>query len=296
MSNAWSWYIIILTLANVLGCVWLLRWTSKPVTGEAKTGEVTGHVWDDNLQEYNNPLPRWWLWMFYITIVFGLVYFALYPALGNFKGFLGWTQTQEYDQEISHANAVYDPIFSGYAKTDIVDLTKNAAAMRAGQRLFLNYCATCHGADAGGARGFPSLRDNDSLFGNSPAMIKTSILDGRQGIMPPMGAALGEQGVEEVTAYVKSLSGQSTDPSLTSAGKAKFEMMCAACHMQDGKGNAAIGAPNLSDNIWLYGRGDASIKKSIRDGRSGVMPAHRAFLGEDKSHLLAAYVYSLSAK
>lgn len=296
MSNAWSWYIIILTLANVFACIWLIRWTSKPVVGESKTGEVTGHTWDDNLQEFNNPLPRWWLWMFYLTIVFGLVYFALYPALGNFKGVLGWTQTQEYDQEVAQADAAYGPIFAGYAKTDAAALTKNADAMRAGQRLFLNYCATCHGSDAGGAKGFPSLRDNDWLYGGSPAMIEASILDGRQGVMPPMGAALGEQGVEEVTAYVMSLSGRKSDDALVNAGKAKFETMCAACHMQDGKGNAAIGAPNLTDNVWLYGRAASTIKKSIRDGRSGVMPSHRAFLGEDKSHLLAAYVYSLSTK
>lgn len=296
MSNAWSWYIIILTLANVLGCIWLIRWTSKPVAGEVKSGEVTGHTWDDNLQEFNNPLPRWWLWMFYITIVFGLVYFVLYPALGNFKGMLGWSQTQEYDKEISRANAAYGPIFAGYSKQDITALTKNADAMRAGQRLFLNYCATCHGSDAGGAKGFPSLRDGDWLYGGTPDAIKASILDGRHGIMPPMGAALGEKGIDEVTEYVMSLSGRQVNAELAGAGKTRFESMCAACHMPDGKGNPAIGAANLTDNVWLYGRSAVSIKNVIRDGRQGIMPSHRAFLGVDKSHLLAAYVYSLSPR
>ena len=296
MSNAWSWYITILTLANVLGCVWLIRWTSKPVAGEAKSGDVTGHTWDETLQEYNNPLPRWWLWLFYITIVFGLIYFVLYPALGNYKGMLGWSQEHRYEKEMAQAEAAYGPIFAAYARTEIPALTKNADAMRAGQRLFLNYCATCHGSDAGGARGFPSLRDGDWLYGGTPEQIKTSILDGRQGVMPPMGAALGDEGIEQVANYVLSLSGREVDSNLASAGKAKFETMCAACHMADGTGNQAIGAPNLTDNTWLYGRSLSSIKKTIRDGRNGVMPSHRAFLGEDKSHLLAAYVYSLSAK
>jgi cytochrome c oxidase cbb3-type subunit 3 len=296
MSNAWSWYITILTLANVLGCVWLIRWTSKPVAGEAKSGDVTGHTWDETLQEYNNPLPRWWLWLFYITIVFGLIYFVLYPALGNYKGMLGWTQKHKYEQEMAQAKEVYGPIFAAYAKTDIPALTKNADAMRAGQRLFLNYCATCHGSDAGGARGFPNLRDDDWLYGGAPEQIKTTILDGRQGVMPPMGAALGDEGVDQVAAYVVSLSGRQADADLVSAGKAKFEAMCAACHMADGKGNQIIGAPNLTDNTWLYGRSISTIKKTIRGGRNGVMPSHREFLGEDKVHLLAAYVYSLSAK
>ncbi len=296
MSTAWSWYVIILTLANVFGCIWLIRWTSKPKVGEVKTGDVTGHVWDETLQEYNNPMPRWWLWMFYLTIIFGLIYLALYPALGNFKGLFGWTSKQEYQKEIAQANAAYGPIFAAYAKTDIVTLAKDSDAMRAGQRLFLNYCASCHGSDAGGARGFPNLRDHDWLYGGTPEMIQTSILDGRRGVMPAWGAVLGDKGVDEVAAYVMSLSDRKADAALARAGKARFETFCAACHMPDGKGNQGIGAPNLTDNIWLYGRAASTIKQTIRDGRNGVMPSHRTFLGEDKAHLLAAYVYSLSAK
>lgn len=299
MSSFMSWFVIVLTVGNILACLWLIRWSSKRVPGEAASGEVTGHTWDENLQEYNNPLPRWWLWLFYITIVFGLVYLALYPGLGNFKGFLGWSQEQEYETEMAAAEAEYGKIFAAYAAQPVPALADNQDAMQAGQRLFLNYCAQCHGSDAGGAPGFPSLKDDAWLYGGSPEAIQTSILEGRQGNMPAMAAAVGgDQGVTEVAHYVRSLSGLPHDTQLASAGQGKFAV-CAGCHGMDGKGSlangmAALGAPDLTDDAWLYGRSLETIEKSIREGRSGKMPAHRDFLGEDKVHLLAAYVYGLS--
>jgi len=294
MSSFWSNYIIILTVLNIVGCFWLIRWASKKRDGEAKEGSVTGHVWDDDLEELNNPMPRWWLWMFYISLAFSIVYIFLYPALGNFSGSLNWSQVGQYEEEIKQANKKYGPLFAKYASTPIKELSKDEKANAIGQRLFLNYCSTCHGSDAKGARGFPNLADNDWLYSDTPEAIKFSILNGRSGMMPAMGAVLGgDKGVDEVTHYVLSLSGRKVDELKAKAGKAKYETMCAACHQVSGKGNAALGAANLTDNIWLYGGSAGVVKQSIRDGRNGQMPAHKNFLGEDKSHLLAAYIYSL---
>ena len=295
MSSFWSWWVIIITVGNIVACYWLIQWASKPRAGEAATGDVTGHKWDENLEEFNNPLPRWWLWLFYITIVFGFVYLALYPGLGNFAGAIGWTSTKQYDTEIKSANDKYNPIFAAFAKQSVEDLAKDANAVKVGQRLFLNYCATCHGSTATGAVGFPNLTDNDWLYGGSAEAIKTTILDGRVGVMPPWEAALGEQGLNEMTQYVISLGGRKHDAQLAAAGKAKFDTMCVACHGMDGTGNQTIGAPNLTDNNWLYGGSAGVIRQTIAKGRNGVMPAHREFLGEEKVHVLAAYIYSLSS-
>jgi len=296
MSSALSWFITIFSVANIIGCYVLIKWSSKPLPGEAAQGEVTGHTWDEDLQELNNPMPRWWLWSFYITIIFGLIYAALYPTLGNLGGVLGWSTKQEYEQEISDANKTYGPIFAAYSKQDVASLAKNNKAMQAGQRLFLNYCSTCHGSDARGAIGFPNLRDSDWLYGGTPEAIKTSITNGRNGIMPPMGAALGNGGADAVVAYVISLNRGGQDAAMVEQGKAKFQSLCVGCHQADAKGNAAIGAPNLTDDVWLHGRSLGAIKQSITKGRTGVMPPHGDFLGADKVHLLTAYVYSLSNK
>lgn len=185
MSSALSWFITIFAVANIIGCYVLIKWSSKPLKGEAAQGEVTGHIWDEDLQELNNPMPRWWLWLFYITMVFGLIYAALYPTLGNLSGALGWSQTQEYEQEISDANKTYGPIFAAYSKQAVPALAKNQKAMQAGQRLFLNYCSTCHGSDARGASGFPNLRDSDWLYGGTPDHIKQSITTAATASCPP---------------------------------------------------------------------------------------------------------------
>ncbi len=294
VSDYWNWYITIPTLLGIVGCFALVFWMStKKQTGEQI--KTMGHVWDEDLEELDNPLPNWWRNMFYITLIFGLVYLVLYPGLGSFAGVLGWSQISQYQRETQTAEEKYGPIFARFSSQSIPALSKNPEAMAIGQRLFLNYCATCHGSDAGGGPGFPNLRDNDWLHGGSPEAIETTILHGRKGVMPPMGAALGgNEGVEQVAAYVLSLSGRESDPKLAAAGKQKF-MLCAACHQADGTGNQVIGAPNLTDNTWLYGGSPATIKKTITEGRNGVMPAHAEFLGKDKVHLLAAYIYSLSA-
>lgn len=293
MSTFWSWYVAVIAVANIVACYWLIKWATKRRSGEAAEGDVTGHIWDGTLQEYNNPLPNWWLWLFYITIIFGLVYLVLYPGLGNYQGIQKWTSTGQYQNEMAQAEETYGPIFAGYAKMDIPALAANPEAMDAGQRLFLTYCATCHGSDAGGARGFPSLKDNDWLWGGDPESIQTTILNGRNGIMPSH-AHLGDEAIENVAAYVMTLSGREADPDKVSAGQQVFAQNCAVCHGPEGKGQTMMGAPNLTDNIWLYGGSPGVIRQTIKNGRSGKMPAHKDFLGEDKVHLLAAYVYSLS--
>jgi cytochrome c oxidase cbb3-type subunit III len=293
MSNFFNWWVIVITLVNIFACYWLIQWTMKKRPEESEVGDTTGHSWD-GLQEFNNPLPKWWLWMFYITIVFGLTYLVIFPGLGNFQGVKGWSSHGQYDQEVSEADAKYGPIFKKFASTAIPALAKDADAMKAGKRLFSNYCSQCHGSDAKGTTGFPNLTDNDWLYGGSPEQIKATIMNGRNGVMPAWGAPLGQQGVENVAAYVQSLSGRQVDAAAAEAGKTTFQTLCVACHGPDGKGNQALGAPNLTDNIWLHGSTAASIKTTITNGRNSTMPAHNVFLGNDKVHLLAAYVYSLS--
>ena len=198
-SDFWSWWVIVITLGTIGGCWWLTIWSSKHEPGEAKSGDVTGHTWDEDLQEYNNPLPRWWLWLFYITMVFGVVYIILYPGLGKYPGVLNWTDNSRYEQEIKVAEETYGPIFAQYASRPVEELAQDPEAVKVGQRLFINYCATCHASDAGGGPGYPNLADGDWLYGGDAASIKTSILNGRQGAMPGWEAALGEQGLDEVS-------------------------------------------------------------------------------------------------
>jgi cytochrome c oxidase cbb3-type subunit 3 len=293
-SDFWHWYISILTVLSILACLWLLRWMTS---GYKKTGKVedTGHVWDGDLTELNNPLPRWWLGLFYITIAFGGFYLLLYPGLGTYSGLLDWTSKTQYEAEVARVEAEVGPLFARYQQTSALDLIKDETALKVGERLYANYCTACHGSDARGARGYPNLRDGDWLWGGTPADIKTTIMHGRQAGMPAWEGPLGgERGVDEVAQYILSLSGRATIEDLADKGKARFEIFCVACHGADGTGNTALGAPNLTDNTWLYGGSLTRISESIAKGRNGKMPAQGEFLGEAKVHLLAAYIYSLS--
>jgi len=295
VSGFWHWFILIVTLVGIVALIPLIIANRGDKKGEGAPGTM-GHVWDGDLQEYNNPLPRWWLNLFYITIVFGLVYLALYPGLGSFRGLLGWTQTGAYQDQVAYAEKQYGPLFTKYAAQDIKALAKDQDAMRTGERLFANYCSQCHGSDARGAIGFPNLRDGDWLWGGDPDRIKETIGKGRMGVMPPWQAVLQDAGVANVTEYILSLSGRDHDAKMAEMGAEKFKQICVGCHKPDATGNTALGAPNLTDRIWLYGGSRASIKQSIAGGRQGRMPPHNDFLGPDKVHLLAAYVYSLSSE
>jgi len=292
-SGFWNWFIIIPTVVGIIGCFLLIRWLSTDIKPEDE-GKEMDHVWDEDLVELNNPLPRWWLNMFYISLYFGIGYLVLYPGLGTFAGMLEWTSTGQYEREMDLADGKYGPLFEKYRDMDIVAVAADEQARRMGERMFVSYCAQCHGSDARGARGFPNLRDNDWLYGGDPAVIQTTILDGRNGVMPAWEAALGgEAGVSDMTEYVYSLSGRKADHAAAQRGAEKYAQLCVACHGADGTGNQALGAPNLTDNIWLYGGTRKRVMETIAKGRNGHMPPHREFLGEDKSHLLAAYVYSL---
>jgi len=293
-SDFWSWWIITIVVGGIVFCIWLLLANRKSTLPAGGTAEATGHVWDEDLEELNNPLPRWWIIKFYITIVFGIAYFALYPGLGTFEGILGWTEKGQYEAEISAADTRYGPLYDKYMNQAIPEVAADEDAMKMGERLYVNYCAVCHGSDGRGATGFPNLRDDDWLYGGTPEAIKHSLLYGRQAVMPAWGAILGDEGVDQVSNYVRQLASLSADETLAAAGKQKFETNCAACHMADGTGNIAMGAPNLTDDVWLYGGSLRAIKETLIKGRNGVMPAHKEFLGEAKIHILTAYVYSLS--
>jgi len=290
-SSFWDVYIALLTIVSIVACVVFLKMQSVRRTVEADT---SGHTWDEDLQEYNNPMPRWWAWLFYITIFFSLGYLVLYPGLGSYKGTLGWSQIGQLEEETKAANAQFGPIYEKFAAQPVDAVAKSPEALAIGQKLFLNHCAQCHAADGGGSRGFPNLTDRDWLWGGTPETIKTSITEGRMGVMPPFGAALGEQGVKDLAHYVMSLSGAASDSIRTARGKPFYAQTCAACHGADGKGNPTLGAPNLTDRIWLYGSGEPVIIETIRNGRNNQMPAHKDFLSASKIHLLAGYVYSLS--
>ncbi len=295
-SEFWNWFIILPTVLGILWCFWLIWWMSRtPTNVEGEKADDTGHVWDGDLREFNNPLPRWWLGMFYITLIFSIIYLALYPGLGTFKGLFGWTSQLSYETEMAQAEEKYGPLFAKYQSQDLVTVSQDDQAKKMGERLFLNHCSTCHGSDARGARGFPNLRDTDWLWGNSPETIKQTILDGRRGMMPAWAGPLGgEAGVTNMTEYVLSLSGRKHDAAAATAGQAQFNIFCVACHGADGKGNPALGAPNLTDKTWLHGASSVRIAESIGKGRQGHMPAHRNFLGDAKVHLIAAYVYGLA--
>ena len=232
--------------------------------------------------------------MFVLTLVFGVVYLVLYPGLGTFKGIRGWTSVGQYKSERAEAEAKYQPLYDSYLKQDIKTVAADPKAHEMGQRLFQTYCMQCHGADARGAKGFPNLTDNDWLWGGDAATIHTTIAAGRVGAMPAWGAAFGEEKVKDAANYVMSLSGKKHDAERAARGKETFTAVCAACHGPDGKGNQALGAPNLTDNVWLYGGTEKAIIETITNGRNNQMPAWKDFLGDGKVHLLTAYVWGLS--
>ncbi|KPK05549.1 MAG: hypothetical protein AMJ64_11425 [Betaproteobacteria bacterium SG8_39] len=294
-SGFWDVYIGLISLVSIIACAVFLKLQSvrRIETKEGGTA-TTGHVWDETLTEYHHPLPRWWSWLFYLTVLFSLVYLLLYPGLGSWKGVLGWTQVGQLEAENARIEAKIGPLYAEFAAQDVPALAKSPEAMAIGQKLFLNHCAQCHASDGGGSRGFPNLTDKDWLWGGTPEAIKTTITEGRVGVMPPWGPVLGEEGVKDVAHYVMSLSGLASDSIRVARGKPLFAQTCVACHGPEGKGNPALGAPNLTDKTWLYGAGEAVITETIVKGRNNQMPAHKNILTPEKIHLLAGYVYSLS--
>ena len=291
-NSGWSVFVAAATVVSLAACLWLLVIASRrKVMAEDNS---TGHVWDGDLTELNNPLPRWWMVLFVVTVFGGAGYLAMYPGLGSHAGQLGWTSEREYTDELEQARRTMAAQYAPFAGQPAEVLAKDARAMGTGQRLFLNNCAACHGSDARGSRGFPDLTDRDWLHGGSPEKIEETIRKGREGNMPPMAAAVGSGAdVSNVAHYVLSLSGSPHDWVKAMHGKEKFSA-CAACHGVGGKGNPAIGAPNLSDKVWLHGWGEQAIVQIVNQGRHNVMPAHEGRLTDEQIHVLSAYVWGLS--
>ena len=290
-SNFWSVFITVITLGGIVACL-LLLWFSGQTKAMTLNDNTTGHVWDEDLREMNNPLPRWWVGLFIITCVFGFAYLYLYPVLGSYEGSLKWTQVGQLDKELAKGNEQVAPIYAAFAGKSVQELSKDAPAMAIGDRLFMNNCAQCHGSDARGGKGFPDLTDKQWNWGGAPAQIEETIAKGRTGMMPPMAAAVGSpEDVRNVANYVLSLSGAPNDSVRANLGRAKF-VVCAACHGADGKGNAALGAPNLTNGVFTHGPAvESHIVAMVTNGKTGVMPAWDNKFSPEQIKLLTAYVW-----
>lgn len=295
VSGFWSTYVAAITLAGIAGCL-LLLWVTSRKKVPARSDNTTGHVWDEDLTEMNNPLPMWWVGLFILTIVFSVGYLVAYPGLGTYQGELKWTQKGEYEAEVARATRELEPLYAQFTSRTPEQLAGDPGAMAIGERLFMNNCAQCHGSDARGSKSFPNLADGDWLHGGTGEKIKESITKGRTGTMPPMAAAVGgSEDVRNVAHYVLSLSGNPHDSLRAQLGKGKFAA-CAACHGMDGKGNAALGAPNLADDVWLHGWGEQAIVSIINTGKTNQMPAQEDKLTAAQIHVLSGYVWGLSNK
>jgi len=291
----WSYYVGVLTLVSIVACL-LLLWITARSKGVAHADNTTGHVWDVDLREMNNPMPRWWMWLFVATIVFSLLYLVAYPGLGSYEGEMRWSTRAEYTSEIEKANAELAPMYAQFTARKPEELAGDPVAMAVGERLFMNNCSQCHGSDARGSKGFPNLADTDWLHGGTPDKIRETITQGRHAAMPPMAEAVGSaDDVRNVAHYVLSLSGSPNDSVRAQLGKSKFTA-CAACHGVDGKGNQAVGAPNLTDDVWLHGWGEPAIVAIINSGKTNDMPGQAGKLTEAQIHVLTSYVWGLSNK
>lgn len=290
MTSFWSGWVIVLTTITLVLVTWLLFANRKRTAVDEQT---TGHNYD-GIEEWDNPLPAWWFAMFVITIVWGIGYLIAYPGLGNFPGVLGWSSVTQHEQEVAVADEKFRAMRDKYLAMSIEEIYQDPKVRKMGMRIYGNNCSQCHGLDAAGALGFPNLTDDDWLYGGSADAIKHTLVNGRQAAMPPWEAILGDKGIAEATAYVLSLNSRDADPAMVQAGEKHFQTYCVACHGAEGKGNPLMGAPNLTNGIWLYGGSEAQIAHSLRIGRNGQMPAFANTLSEDKIHLVAAYIYGLS--
>lgn len=291
MSNFWNIYIIVLVIFSILLYSLLIYFTKS-----INLNQDHEHHSYDGIKELNEPLPKWWLWLFGLSIAFSCIYLIMYPGLGKIKGILNWTSQKECDESIKIEDKKYENIYINYEKEKIDVLYKNPKAIKIGRSLFINNCSVCHGIDAKGGHGFPNLTNNNWLYGGTPEEIKASITNGRNGRMPPMGKILSQTDINDTATYVLSLSTNINDKPVVNInnGKEKFEKICSACHGLTAKGNKFLGAPDLTNPQWIYGGLLENIKTTITNGRSGTMPAHKDVLSKSQIHLLTAYIYSLN--
>ncbi len=297
MPAFWSWFVAGGTVLFIIWCIWLISWSAKQGPQHKADSELVGHKWDGDLEEWNNPTPRWWLYLYFITVFFAIGYMIAFPGLGAFDGVLGWSSNQQWQDEMADATARYEPIYERFAGMEFEALAAHPEANDLGASLYASYCTTCHGSDARGAKGYPNLTDRAWIWGNSEQQIFDSIYNGRVAVMPAVPAAFasGEEDLRNLTRYVRSLSGLVEADQAALAKEAVFTSYCASCHGADGAGNPMLGAPSLTDDVWLYGSDEDDVYTSLAEGRNGIMPAHSQMLGENRTKILAAYVYSLSA-
>jgi len=294
MPAFWHWFVAAGTILFVIWCAWLISWSAKQGPQNVGDKDVVGHKWDGDIEEWNNPAPKWWLYLYFITIAWAVGYLVAF-GLGSWEGTLGWSQQGQYEEEMQAAAERYEPIYEKFAAMEFAALAQNADANQLGKSLYASYCTTCHGSDARGATGYPNLTDNDWLWGNSEAALTATLKNGRSGVMPVLAPALGgDQGVDNMVKYVRSLSGIADVDADAMSAKPMFIALCSVCHTAEGTGNPIFGAPNLTDDIWLYGASEDAIRTTIVQGRNGLMPAHGELLGDNRTKILAAYIYSLS--
>jgi len=294
MPAFWHWFVAAGTIVFTIWCIWLISWSAKQGPQNVADDDLVGHKWDGDIEEWNNPAPKWWLYLYFITIAWAVGYMIAFPSLGNYQGMLGWSQEGQYEAEMQAAAEKYEPIYEKFAAMEFVELSQNDEAQALGKSLFASYCTTCHGSDARGAPGYPNLTDNDWLWGNAEAELIATIGNGRQAAMPVLASALGgDEGIDSMVKYVKSLSGGEADAGATSA-QPMFVALCSVCHGVDGTGNKIFGAPNLTDDTWLYGSSAETVRETIVKGRNGQMPPHGDLFGENRTKILAAYIHSLS--
>ena len=294
MPAFWHWFVAAGTIVFTIWCIWLISWSAKQGPQNIADDDLVGHKWDGDIEEWNNPAPKWWLYLYFITIAWAIGYMIAFPSLGNYQGMLGWSQEGQYEAEMQAASENYEPIYEKFAAMEFVELSQNDEAQALGKSLFASYCTTCHGSDARGAAGYPNLTDNDWLWGDAEAELIATIGNGRRAAMPVLAPALGgDQGIDNMVKYVKSLSGGEADAGAASA-QPMFVALCSACHGVDGTGSKIFGAPNLTDDTWLYGSSEETVRETIVNGRNGQMPAHGDLLGANRTKILAAYIHSLS--
>ena len=295
MAAFWAWFVAAGTIAFVIWCVWLIRWASKQGPQGKADEDLVGHKWDGDLEEWNNPAPKWWLYLYFMTIAWAVGYMIVYPGIGAYEGLLGWSQEGQYEAEMQAAADRYEPIYTAFAEMDFETLAADPQARKLGASLYASYCTTCHGSDARGATGYPNLADDDWIWGNTEAQLTATLANGRNAIMPQLAPALGgDAGVDNMVRYVRSLSGLIEADAGAMSAQPLFTALCAACHNADGTGNQLLGGPNLTDDVWLYGSSDVDVRTTILNGRNGVMPAHGQLLGDKRTKILAAYVDGLS--
>ncbi|AMN45999.1 cbb3-type cytochrome c oxidase subunit III [Steroidobacter denitrificans] len=296
MSTFWSAWVMFLVVLNLGITFFLFLWAPRVKIPVLPDG-TTGHVWAHGaLRESVRKLPTWWIGFSASMFLWGFIYLALYPGFGAFKGLLGWTSGAQLEQQVRVNDALREPILQRVRAGTVEALAGDAQVTAIGHTLFQENCAACHGSTGRGntVLGAPNLVDDDWLYAGDGETILTSILDGRRGVMPAWGGALGREGVNQVAAYVLSLGGSEAPEDWVAAGQTHYATLCVACHGADGHGNPVLGAPNLTDDIWLYGGDFARIAETIRDGRAGEMPSLRARLGEDQARIIAAWVYAQS--